>query len=240
MEYSIDYSDLPEANEYIEKRNRDQAKKLRANQARLIAQYKFEDVSMVIYDWNGDEYEEPYVIMIHTGEISKNSLHRPEFDSGIYSPDTVIKCINAFLNYRKNYLDSNGDHNFSNQITSYINEPWDSLEEYKDHKRDELHESAREEFEREIELQELHESAREEFKREKELRELHESAREEWKKEKRSREIVRELEKNQHEYNLPEIPEVPEDRVQEIRDQYSKGEITLLEMEREIEEVLQD
>lgn len=229
----MNYKNLPEGNQYVEKRNRHQAKKLHANQARLISQYKYEDVSMVIYDWNGDEYEEPYVIMIHIGEINQHSLHGPEFHSGIYSPDTVIKCINAFLNYPSNYINSNGNHKFSNQIRNYINEPWDSFEEYKNHKRDKLHKSARDEKE----LRELHESARKEWDKEKELRELHELAREEWSNEKRSRRIVEELEVNKHEYNIPKMPEVPEE-IDEIHRRYTNGDITLIEMQREIENAM--
>jgi len=212
----MNYNNLPEGNQYIEKRDRNQAKKLRAPQAKLIAQYKYADVSMVIYDWHGDEYEEPYVIMIHTGEIDKHSLHRPKFDRGIYSPDTVINCINALLNYRRNYLDSNGDHKFSDQIRSYINEPWNSFEEYK---------------------KEIHGSAKEEWDEEKELRELHELAREEWNDEKRSRRIIEELEVNKHEYNIPKMPEVPEE-IDEIHCRYTNGDITLIEMQREIENAM--
>jgi hypothetical protein len=44
---------------------------------------------------------------------------------------------------------------------------------------------------------------------------------------------------NKHEYNIPEIPEVPED-VDEIHRRYTKGDITLVEMQREIEDFMSD
>ena len=234
---NMNYNDLPDGNKYVIKKGRNEASELQEyqSQAKLIAQYKTQEVSMIIFEWSGDEYEEPYVIMIHTGEIDSQSLHRPDFHSGVYSPDTVIKCVNALRNYMK----SRGRGSFSKQIRNYINEPWDSLEEYKNHKTKELHESAREEFEKEKELRELRELAREEFEKEKELRELHELAREEWSNEKRSRRIVEEIEINKHEYNIPKMPEVP-DEINEIRRRYKEGDITLVEMQREIENAMSD
>lgn len=229
------YNDLPEGNDNVEKRDRNQASKLRAEQGRLIAQYKSQNVSMVIYEWHMKEYEEPYVIMIHSGKIDRDSLHRPDVNKGVYSPDTVIECVNIFCYYIK----SGGVGSFSDQMKKQINEPWGSIEEYENHKEEELHSSAREEFKQEKELRELHGTAREEFEEEKELRELHEIAREEWSEEKRSRRIVEELEINKYEYDIPKMPKVPE-KVDEIHHRYIEGDITLVEMQRQIDNAMSD
>lgn len=198
-----------------------------------IAQYRMsksqsEDLTLTILEWIGEEYEESYVLLLHINNTNKN-LHNPEGDFAVFSRNNLVEAINGFVSS----VDRSKE-DIINTLQHKTSEPWNTEEEYK-----EFLENEQSEAKYLKERQKTHEKAREERdKYLKERRKTHEKARKEWAEEKNSREIVRELERNKHEFNIPNMPEVT-DEIKELNKKYTNGEITFTEFEEMIDQKLE-
>lgn len=123
----------------------------------------------------------------------------------------LVKSIRDFIRYAEK-----DTSDIIDVLKNSTSEPWDTEEEYLDYIDDK----------------------QEEANWVRERQNLHKNARESWKNEKRSRRIVKELEKKQHEFEIPEKPEVTED-IKKLNEKYAKGEITIFEFEQKIESILE-
>jgi hypothetical protein len=188
---------------------------IRSGSAKLVAQYhadKFmtEDFTLTVLEWYGNEYDGNYVVLLNKGEVNNRSIHNPIIDVEIFSRQTLIETVRSFLQYASREIDE-----VRNIVQTKSNEPWSSIEEYKEY------------------LSDKQEEARWTRKR----NHIHDKARENWEEEKRSREVVKELERTKHEFNIPRKPEIDED-IKDLKKKYVEGEITLFDFRQKIEKLM--